>query len=429
MYSCKSKEALSESKVRQIHFYVKHMENKEEKVMGFHTLDDVDVTGKRVLVRVDFNVPMAQGKVCDETRLVRHKETLVELQKRGAKLILLSHCGRPKGKVEPEFSLRPVVQVLEKIINQPVAFAPDCIGTVAQIAVEALQNGSVLLLENVRFHSGEEKNDCSFAEALAHNGDLYVNDAFSVSHRAHASVEGITHLLPSYAGRSLQGELQALEKGLGNPTRPVIALVGGAKVSSKLFVLNHLVEKVDSLVIGGGMANSFLAAQGVHVGKSLCEHTLMETIKKIIKKAQECQCKLLLPVDAVVGFRFEKNAPHRLYDIEDIPQDGMILDIGTRSIVHINAAIDEAATLVWNGPLGVFEMPPFDKGTIAVARHAAERSQKGKLVSIAGGGDTVFALNHAGVANDFTYLSTAGGAFLEWMEGKILPGIFALMQA
>ncbi|WP_375615982.1 MULTISPECIES: phosphoglycerate kinase [unclassified Bartonella] len=397
--------------------------------MGFHTLDDVDVTGKRVLVRVDFNVPMALGKVCDETRLVRHKETLVELQKRGAKLILLSHCGRPKGKVEPEFSLRPVVQVLEKIINQPVAFAPDCIGTVAQIAVEALQNGSVLLLENVRFHSGEEKNDCSFAEALAHNGDLYVNDAFSVSHRAHASVEGITHLLPSYAGRSLQGELQALEKGLGNPTRPVIALVGGAKVSSKLFVLNHLVEKVDSLVIGGGMANSFLAAQGVHVGKSLCEHTLMETIKKIIKKAQECQCKLLLPVDAVVGFRFEKNAPHRLYDIEDIPQDGMILDIGTRSIVHINAAIDEAATLVWNGPLGVFEMPPFDKGTIAVARHAAERSQKGKLVSIAGGGDTVFALNHAGVANDFTYLSTAGGAFLEWMEGKILPGIFALMQA
>ncbi|EJF97741.1 phosphoglycerate kinase [Bartonella taylorii] len=396
--------------------------------MGFRTLDDVDVAGKRVLVRVDFNVPMAQGKVCDETRLKRHKETLVELQKRGAKLILLSHCGRPKGQVEPEFSLHPVVQTLEKILNHPVAFASDCIGAAAQMAIEALQNGGVLLLENVRFHLGEEKNDCSFAEALAHNGDLYVNDAFSVSHRAHASVEGITHLLPSYAGRSLQAELQALEKGLGNPMRPVVAIVGGAKVSSKLFVLNHLVEKVDHLVIGGGMANSFLAAQGMHVGKSLCEHALMETVKKVIQKAQECQCALLLPVDAIVGFRFEKDAPHRLYDMGDIPDEGMILDIGTRSIAHIKGVIDEAATLVWNGPLGVFEMPPFDQGTIAVARYAAQRSQKGKLVSIAGGGDTVFALNHAGVANDFTYLSTAGGAFLEWMEGKVLPGIFALMQ-
>lgn len=397
--------------------------------MGFRTLDDVDVAGKRVLVRVDFNVPMAQGKVCDETRLQRHKETLVELQKRGAKLILLSHCGRPKGKMEPEFSLHPVVEVLEKIINQPVTFASDCIGQAAQIAVEALQNGGILLLENVRFHPGEEQNDFSFAEALAHNGDLYVNDAFSVSHRAHASVEGITHLLPSYAGRSLQCELQALEKGLGNPTRPVIALVGGAKVSSKLFVLNHLVEKVDHLVIGGGMANSFLAAQGICVGKSLCEHALMETVKKIMEKARECRCRILLPVDAIVGFRFEKDAPHRLYDIGDIPEEGMILDIGTRSIAHINAAIDEAATLVWNGPLGVFELSPFDQGTIAVARHAAERSLTKKLISIAGGGDTVFALNHAGVADDFTYLSTAGGAFLEWMEGKVLPGILALMQA
>ncbi|WP_183193632.1 phosphoglycerate kinase [Bartonella fuyuanensis] len=397
--------------------------------MDFQTLDDVDVAGKRVLVRVDFNVPMAQGRICDETRLKRHKETLVELQKRRAKLVLLSHCGRPKGKVEPEFSLRPVVEVLEKIIDLPVAFAADCIGAEAQIAVEALQDGGVLLLENVRFHSGEEKNDCSFAEALAHHGDLYVNDAFSVSHRTHASVEGITRLLPSYVGRALQCELQALEKGLGNPTRPVIAIVGGAKVSSKLFVLNHLVEKVDHLVIGGGMANTFLAAQGVCVGKSLYEHALMETVKKIIEKAQQCQCRLLLPVDAIVGFRFEKNAPHRLYDIGDIPQEGMIMDIGARSVASINAAIDEAATLVWNGPLGVFEMLPFDKGTIAVARHAAGRSQKRQLVSIAGGGDTIFALNHVGVANDFTYLSTAGGAFLEWMEGKALPGILALMQA
>ncbi|ATP12933.1 phosphoglycerate kinase [Bartonella henselae] len=398
-------------------------------MMGFRTLDDVDVTGKRVLVRVDFNVPMAQGKVCDDTRLKRHKETLLELQKRGAKLILLSHCGRPKGQVEPEFSLHPVVQVLEKIINQPVNFASDCIGVAVQTAVEALQNGGILLLENVRFHSGEEKNAGSFAEALAHNGDLYVNDAFSVSHRAHASVEGITHFLPSYAGRSLQCELQALEKGLGKPERPVIAIVGGAKVSSKLFVLNHLVKKVDYLVIGGGMANSFLAAQGVCVGKSLCEHALIETVKKVIEKARECQCTLLLPVDAIVGFRFEKDAPHRLYDIGDIPEDGMILDVGTRSIAHINAVIDKAATLVWNGPLGVFEMSPFDQGTIAVARHAAELSLTGKLVSIAGGGDTVFALNHAGVADDFTYLSTAGGAFLEWMEGKMLPGILALTQA
>ncbi|WP_317993891.1 phosphoglycerate kinase [Bartonella gliris] len=397
--------------------------------MGFRTLDDVDVAGKRVLVRVDFNVPMSLGKVCDTMRLERHKETLIELQGRGAKIILLSHCGRPKGKGEPEFSLYPVVQALEKIINRPVAFASDCIGAAARMAVEALQNGNILLLENVRFHPGEEKNDCCFAEALAHHGDLYVNDAFSVSHRAHASVEGITHLLPSYAGRSLQAELQALEKGLGNPTHPVVALVGGAKVSSKLFVLNHLVEKVDHLVIGGGMANSFLAAQGVQVGKSLCEHALMETIKKIIEKARECQCALLLPVDAIVGFRFEKDAPHRLYDMQDLPEDGMILDIGTRSIVSINAVIDKAATLVWNGPLGVFEMSPFDQGTIAVARHAAERTRKGKLVSIAGGGDTVFALNQAGVANDFTYLSTAGGAFLEWMEGKVLPGILALMQA
>ncbi|WP_019219438.1 phosphoglycerate kinase [Bartonella florencae] len=397
--------------------------------MGFRTLDDVDVSGKHVLVRVDFNVPMALGKVCDETRLKRHKETLVELQKRGAKLILLSHCGRPKGKVEPEFSLRPVAQVLEKIINQPVAFAADCIGGTAQTAVDNLQNGDVLLLENVRFHLGEEKNDCAFAEALAHNGDLYVNDAFSVSHRAHASVEGITHLLPSYAGRSMQGELQTLEKGLGNPMHPVVALVGGAKVSSKLFVLNHLVEKVDYLVIGGGMANSFLAAQGIQIGKSLCEHTLIETVKKIIEKAWACQCEILLPVDAIVGFRFEKNAPHRLYDIGDIPEEAMILDIGTRSIVHINAVIDKAATLVWNGPLGIFEMPPFDQGTTAVARYAAKCSRAGNLVSIAGGGDTVFALNHAGVADDFTYLSTAGGAFLEWMEGKVLPGIFALMQA
>ncbi|MCZ2328817.1 phosphoglycerate kinase [Bartonella sp. F02] len=396
--------------------------------MKFRTLDDVDVSGKRVLVRVDFNVPMSEGKVCDETRIERHKDTLLELQKRGAKLILLSHCARPKGQVVPEFSLRPVVDVLKKIMNQHVFFAEDCIGMKAHDAVDALQKGEILLLENLRFHPEEEENNHSFAEALARNGDLYVNDAFSVSHRAHASTEKITSFLPSYAGRALQRELQALEKGLESPAHPVMAIVGGAKVSSKLFVLNHLIEKVDHLVIGGGMANSFLAAQGIAVGQSLCEHSLAETIREIIEKARDNQCALLLPLDAVVGFRFEKNTPSHLYDITTIPEDGMILDIGERSIACINKVIDEAKTLVWNGPLGVFEMPPFDLGTMAVARHAAQRTQQGQLVSIAGGGDTVFALNHAGVANDFTYLSTAGGAFLEWMEGKILPGIFALMQ-
>ncbi|WCR55849.1 phosphoglycerate kinase [Bartonella clarridgeiae] len=396
--------------------------------MEFRTLDDVDVTGKRVLVRVDFNVPMLKGKVCDETRIECHKDTLVELQKRGAKVIILSHCGRPKGQVVPEFTVRPVVETLEKIIKKPIFFANDCIGDAAQKAVNKVQDGEILLLENVRFYSGEEKNEHSFAKALAQNGDLYVNDAFSVSHRAHASIEGITHLLPSYAGRALQRELQALKKGLDHPTHPVVAVVGGAKVSSKLFVLNHLVEKVDYLVIGGGMANSFLAAQGVSVGKSLCEETLMGTIKEIIEKAYQSHCKLLLPLDVVVGFHFEKETPHQCYALEEIPEKGMILDIGPRSIAHIQAAIDKAKTLVWNGPLGVFEMSPFDQGTVTVARYVAERSQRRQLVSIAGGGDTVFALNHAGVANDFTYLSTAGGAFLEWMEGKSLPGIFALQQ-
>ncbi|MCL6229188.1 phosphoglycerate kinase [Bartonella bilalgolemii] len=394
--------------------------------MKFQTLDDVDVTGKRVLVRVDFNVPILKGKVCDATRIERNKDTIVELQKRGAKVIILSHCGRPKGQFVPEFTVRPVIEALEKIIEQPVLFASDCIGDVAQRAVNTVQEGQILLLENVRFYPGEEKNDHSFAKALAHNGDLYVNDAFSVSHRAHASIEGITHLLPSYAGRALQKELQALEKGLDCPTHPVIAVVGGAKVSSKLFVLNHLVEKVDYLVIGGGMANSFLAAQGVSVGKSLCEKTLMATIKEIIEKAQKNHCTLLLPLDVIVGFHFEKETPHRCYALEEIPEEGIILDIGPRSLAHIQAAIDKAKTLVWNGPLGVFEMSPFDQGTVAVARYVAKRSQQGQLVSIAGGGDTVFALNHAGVANDFTYLSTAGGAFLEWMEGKGLPGILAL---
>ncbi|MEL6093748.1 phosphoglycerate kinase [Bartonella schoenbuchensis] len=397
--------------------------------MGFRTIDEADVAGKCVLVRVDFNVPMLQGKVCDETRLKRHKETLVELQKRGAKIILISHCGRPKRQKVPELSLRPVAQALSKIMGQEVSFLDKCFGLEVRSAVQALKEGDILLLENLRFHQDEEDNDDAFAEALACSADIYVNDAFSVSHRAHASTEGITHFLPSYAGRSLQRELHALEQGLGDPTYPLAAVVGGAKVSSKLFVLNHLVQKVNALVIGGGMANSFLAAQGYAIGQSLYEHTLMETVEEIIEKAHEYNCELVLPVDVVVGLRCEKNTPHRQCDLEDISDNEMILDIGPRSIAQINEMIDTAATVVWNGPLGVFEVSPFDQGTIAVARHVAKRTQQGKLVSIAGGGDTVFALNHAGVANDFTYLSTAGGAFLEWMEGKSLPGVLALMQA
>ncbi|EYS95432.1 phosphoglycerate kinase [Bartonella bacilliformis Peru38] len=396
--------------------------------MKFRTINEANVSGKRVLVRVDFNVPMSQGKVCDNTRLERHKETICALQKRGAKIILLSHCSRPRGKIVPELSLRPVAKALETIMGQQIFFVEECIGAPVQTAVEALQEGQILLLENLRFYKEEEDNDADFAEALAQQGDLYVNDAFSVSHRAHASVEAITHYLPSYAGMALQRELQALEKGLDNPKKPVTAIVGGAKVSSKLFVLNHLVTKVDYLVIGGGMANNFLMAQGHNVGKSLCEPMLMDMVKDVIEKARESHCTLVLPVDAVVGLQCETGTPHHHCMIEAIPDEGMILDIGEHSIARINTVIDASATLVWNGPLGVFEVPPFDHGTIAVARYAAARSQKGHCVSIAGGGDTVFALNHAGVADDFTYLSTAGGAFLEWMEGKTLPGVLALMQ-
>lgn len=396
--------------------------------MKFHTLDDVDVTGKRALVRVDFNVPMASGEVVDKVRIERHKDTLVELRNRGSKLILLSHYARPKGCVVPEFSLRPLVPVLESMMGQRIFFAEDCIGPTAQNAVEALKNGEILLLENVRFHAGEEQNSRSFVDALAQYGDLYVNDAFSVSHRAHASTEGIARVLPSYAGRALQYEVHSLEKGLEKPMHPVVAIVGGSKVSSKICALDHLVEKVDTLVIGGGMANSFLVAQGGRVGQSPYEPALMEMVKKIVAKARDHQCTLLYPSDAVVGFRLEKDTPYCLCDIEALPENGMILDIGERSIAQIKAVLDEAATLVWNGPLGVFEIPPFDRGTVAIARHVAERSQKGKLVSIAGGGDTIFALNHAAVADDFTYLSTAGGAFLEWMEGKVLPSLSVLAQ-
>jgi phosphoglycerate kinase len=394
----------------------------------FKTLDDADVTGKRVLVRVDLNVPVANGEVTDATRIDRIAPTILELSKKGAKVILLAHFGRPKDGPAPEFSLKPIAQAVSKVIGHNVQFAEDSIGAAAADAAAKLENGDILLLENTRFHKGEEKNDQAYVEALAALGDIYVNDAFSAAHRAHASTEGLARRLPAYAGRTMQAELQALEKGLGNPKRPVVAIVGGAKVSSKLDLLGNLVQKVDALVIGGGMANTFLAAQGVKVGKSLCEHDLASTAREIMAKANAANCAIILPVDAIVAWHFEANAPFHAYGLDAIPDDGMILDVGPQSIERIKGAIDDASTLVWNGPLGAFELHPFDRATVAAARHVAERTKAGHLVSVAGGGDTVAALNHAGVADEFSYVSTAGGAFLEWMEGKPLPGVDALRK-
>jgi phosphoglycerate kinase len=392
---------------------------------SFRTLDDVDVTGKRVLVRVDLNVPMDNGRVTDATRLERIAPTVNEIAGKGGRVVLLAHFGRPKG-VDPKQSLKPVAAALADVIGKPVAFANDCIGDVAANAVAAMKDGDILCLENTRFHPGEEKNDPAFVAELAKLGDIWVNDAFSAAHRAHASTEGLGHKLPAYAGRTMQAELDALGKALDAPTRPVIAIVGGAKVSSKIDLLENLVTKVDALVIGGGMANTFLHAQGIGVGKSLCEKDLAATALRIIAKAETANCAIILPVDATVAFKFEANAPSHAYGLDAIPEDGMILDVGPQSIVRINAAIDDAATLVWNGPVGAFEMTPFDTGTVAAAKHAAARTEAGKLISVAGGGDTVAALNHAGVADAFSYISTAGGAFLEWMEGKPLPGVDVL---
>ncbi|WP_182418500.1 phosphoglycerate kinase [Bartonella sp. HY038] len=394
--------------------------------MAFKTLDDVDVKSKRVLLRVDLNVPVSDGKVSDVTRIERVKRTITELSDHGAKVILLAHFGRPKGKVVSEDSLKQIISAVEGVLGQKVAFADDCIGEQAKKAVDTMKDGDVLLLENTRFHAGEEKNDPEFVKALAANGDIYVNDAFSAAHRAHASTEGLAHVLPAYAGRAMQGELEALEKGLGQPKKPVVAIVGGAKVSTKIDLLNNLIDKVDALVIGGGMANTFLAAQGYSVAKSLCEHELGDTARAIMVKAEKQNCAIILPIDAVVASRFEANADHHNYGIDAIPAGGMILDAGDNSIERINAVIDEASTVVWNGPLGAFELTPFDHATVEVAKRVAERTKQGKLVSVAGGGDTVSALNHAGVADKFTYISTAGGAFLEWMEGKPLPGVIAL---
>ncbi len=392
---------------------------------GFRTLDDVDVKGKRVLLRVDLNVPMDNGRVSDTTRLQRIAKTIIELSEKGGKVVILAHFGRPKGP-DPKESLKPVAVALGYVLLRHVEFAPDCVGEVAQKAVASMKDGEILCLENTRFHPGEEKNDPAFVKELAKLGDLWVNDAFSCAHRAHASTEGLGRVLPAYAGRTMEAELDALGKALEAPAHPVIAIVGGSKVSTKLELLENLVAKVDALVIGGGMANTFLHAQGVDVGKSLCEKDLAPTAQRILAKAESENCAIILPVDAIVAYHFEANAPSHAYGLDAIPRDGMILDVGPLSVERIYAAIDDAATLVWNGPVGAFEMAPFDRGTVQAAKYSAARTKAGKLISVAGGGDTVAALNHAGVGKDFTYVSTAGGAFLEWMEGKPLPGVEVL---
>lgn len=393
---------------------------------AFRTLDDVNVKGKRVLLRVDLNVPMDNGTVTDATRIERVLPTICEIADHGGKVIMLAHFGRPKGKREPADTLKPVAEATAKLLKRPVAFAEDCIGEAAEKAVAAMKDGDILLLENTRYHGEEEKNDPEFSKALAKNGDLFVNDAFSAAHRAHSSTEGLAHLLPAYAGRTMQAELQALTRGLESPQRPLIAVVGGAKVSSKIDLLENLVAKVDALVIGGGMANTFLFAADFAIGRSLAEKDLRETALRIMAKARESGCAIILPIDVVVSQEFKANAPHRTYSIDSVPADGMILDVGAQSVDRITSAINDAATLVWNGPLGAFELPPFDRGTVAAAKHAAARTKTGKLISVAGGGDTVAALNQAGVADEFSYVSTAGGAFLEWLEGKALPGVEAL---
>jgi phosphoglycerate kinase len=401
--------------------------------MSFRTLDDADLRGKRALVRVDFNVPMADGRVSDDTRLLAALPTIEKLRKGGAKVILLAHFDRPKGERVPEMSLKPVVGPLAALLGAPVAFADDCVGDDAAKAIAAMRSGDVLLLENVRYHAGEEKNDPDFARALAANGDLYVNDAFSAAHRAHASTEGLAHLLPAYAGEQMRRELDALEAALGSPKRPVMGIVGGAKVSTKLDLLNNLVAKLNYLAIGGGMANTFRFAQGYDVGGSLCEKDMADTAREILKKAEAAGCLMILPTDMVVAKELAPGAASRVAPLvgeagSAIQPDEKILDVGPNTLTQIVDAMAESKTLIWNGPLGVFEIPPFDKATVTAARKAAEFVKHSSLVAVAGGGDTVAALNAAGCADDFTFVSTAGGAFLEWMEGKTLPGVAALAQ-
>ncbi|MBD0865987.1 MAG: phosphoglycerate kinase [Rhodobacteraceae bacterium] len=399
--------------------------------MGWRSLDDMDLAGKRVLTRVDLNVPLDNGKVnngkvTDNTRIVRVAPTVLDILAKGGKPILIAHFGRPGGKVRPGMSLQPLVPYLEQAFDAPVIFVADCRGPAALAATNALSNGHILLLENTRFYAGEEKNDPMLAAEMAELGEIYCNDAFSVAHRAHASTEGIAKLLPNCAGRLMQVELSALEAALGAPKCPVIAVVGGAKVSTKLALLGNLASKVDHLVIGGGMANTFLAAKGINVGKSLCEHDMTDTAAEIMTKAEATGCAILLPADVVVARAFKEGAENETVAADACPPDAMILDVGPETIAMIIKLMNGANTLIWNGPLGAFEIAPFDAGTNSAAQNAAALTKSGSLISIAGGGDTVAALNQAGVAEAFTYISTAGGAFLEWMEGKELPGIAAL---
>ena len=395
---------------------------------AFRTLDGVDLKGQRVLIRIDLNVPMADGKVADDTRIRASAPTIREVAEKGGRAILLAHFGRPKDGPDPKYTLKPVVPAVAEALGRPVGFAEDCVGPQAEKAVAAMKDGDVLVLENTRFHKGEEKNDPALSAEMAKLGDIFVADAFSLAHRAHCSTEGLSKLLPTYAGRAMQAEISALEAALGSPKRPVVAIVGGAKVSTKIDVLTHLVEKVDALVIGGGMANTFLLAKGVAIGKSLAEADLADTARKIIEAAAKAGCSIVLPVDVVVAAELKEGVAARTVAVDAVPADEMILDVGPQSVAAVNQWIDKAATLVWNGPLGAFEVPPFDKATVAAARHAAERTKSGGLLSVAGGGDTVSALNKAGVGGDFSFVSTAGGAFLEWMEGKALPGVEILRK-
>lgn len=394
--------------------------------MSFRTLDDLNVAGKRVLVRADLNVPVREGRITDLTRIERLAPTIRELSAKGAKVIVCSHFDRPKGRRVPEMSLAPVANALGAVLGQRVRFAEDCIGVIAEQAVERLAAGEVLVLENTRYHAEEEKNDPAFARALAKLADIYVNDAFSAAHRAHASTEGVAHLLPAYAGRLMQAELEALNAGLNNPRRPVAAIVGGAKISTKLELLANLRNRVDLLVIAGAMANTFLAARGVQVGRSLQEPDMQGTARQILDHAATGTCEIVLPVDAVVASELKAGVAARTVPIEAVPADTMILDVGPASVADLTARLRGLKTLVWNGPLGAFETPPFDAGTDALARVVADATQRGDLRSVAGGGDTVSALRHAGVIDRFSYVSTAGGAFLEWLEGKTLPGVAAL---
>jgi phosphoglycerate kinase len=397
----------------------------------FKTLDDLpeDLTGKKVLVRVDLNVPMDGAKVTDDTRLRAMLPTVLELSDRGAIVLLLAHFGRPKGESRPDMSTAQLVLPIHRLAGRSVRFIEDCQGPEAERAITTMLPGNIGVMENTRFHAGEEKNDPELARAMAALGDFYVDDAFSAAHRAHASTEGITHYLPSFAGRAMQAELGALERALGDPERPVAAVVGGAKVSTKLAVLGHLVGKVDHLIIGGGMANTFLAARGVNVGKSLCEHELTGEANAIFDRAEQAGCTIHLPYDVVVAKEFAPNPPSvRTCNVHEVQADEIILDVGPAAVEALADVLKTCRTLVWNGPLGGFEMPTFDAATVSMARTAAALTKEGSLVSVAGGGDTVAALNHAGVTGDFTFVSTAGGAFLEWMEGRTLPGVAALQQ-